>query len=149
MPRNKSSLGALALLLIGSAAHAQEAPRGRTGNRIRLELLRSPEVRKELAVSDDQTKAIEQALAPLLEPSGVTRGAQTLSAEERQKRFEQLSQQRAAASKLAAEEIDQILDHQQSTRLKQLWLQRLGAAALIQPEVVEDLSLTHASFFGY
>lgn len=142
MSRCKILLGALAFLLIGSAALAQEAPRGRVGDRIRLELLRSPEVRKELAVSDDQTKEIEQALAPLLEPSGVPRGAQNVSAEERQKRFEQLSKQRAAASKLVAEKVDQILNHQQRTRLKQLWLQRLGAAALIQPEVVEELGLT-------
>ncbi|HVA50270.1 MAG TPA: M56 family metallopeptidase [Pirellulales bacterium] len=133
-----------------SQQKTQEAPRGRVGDRLRpgprfgtsVELLRSPEVRKELAVSDEQTQEIEEAFAPLLELSGATREAQNLSPEERQKRFEETNKKGVAASKLVAEKVDQILNPQQRTRLKQLWLQWLRAGALIQPEVVEELGLT-------
>jgi hypothetical protein len=155
MFRCNSSLGALALVSIVfvsiiSAVLAQEPPRGRVADRLRLgprfgrpiELLRSPEVRKELAISDEQTQQIEEAFAPLLELSGVTREAQNLSPEERQKRFEETNKKGVAASKLVAEKVDQILNAQQRTRLKQLWLQWLRANALIQPEVVEELGLT-------
>lgn len=139
-----SSLRALVLLSIVSAASAQETPHGRLGDRIRLDLLRSPEVRKELAVSEEQTKEIEEAFAPLDELSGGTREAQNPSPEEQQKRFEERQKKGAAATKLVAEKVDHILNHQQRARLKQLWLQRLRAIALIQPEVVEALGLTEA-----
>jgi hypothetical protein len=142
MFRSKHSLAVLALLSIVSAASAQEASRGRWGERIRLDLLRLPEVRKELAASDQQAKAIDEAFAPLLEPTGGSREAQNLSPQERQKRFEEMQKKGEAASKLVAEKIDQILNAQQRIRLKQLWLPRLTAAALIQPEVVEELGLT-------
>lgn len=147
MLRYGSSFRALAIVSIASvpmlsAALAQEPPRGRVGERIRLDLLRSPEVRKELALSDEQAKEIEEAFAPMDELSGGAREAQNPSPEKRQKRFDEIQKNVAAASKLVAEKVDQILSQPQRTRLKQLWLQRLSAAAFIQPEVVEELGLT-------
>jgi len=133
-----------------AAALAQEPPRGRVGDQLRLgprfgtsvELLGSPEVRKELGVSDEQTQQIEEAFAPLLELSGDSREAQNLTPDERQKRFEEFNKKGVAASKLVLEKVDQILNPQQRARLKQLWLQWRRASALTLPEVVEELGLT-------
>lgn len=143
-------LGALALSSIVSVLAAQEPPGGRAGDKLRfgprfgsrIELLRMPEVRKELAISDEQTQQIEEAFAPLLELSGDSREAQNLSPEDRRKRFEEINKKGAAASKLVAEKVDQILDPQQRTRLKQLAVQSQRAGALAQPDIVKELRMT-------
>src|SRR5215469_5432264 len=116
MFRCKNSLGALALasimsVSILSAVLAQEPPGGDVWNKLRgvqtvgnpTDLLRGPRVRKELAISDKQTRQIVEAFEPLLEVRGNFREAQNLSPEDRRKHIEEMGKKVAAAGKLVAE----------------------------------------------
>jgi Spy/CpxP family protein refolding chaperone len=154
MLRSKSLFFAVALLLFASVASAQQQPRG--GGRggfggpfggmfnSPVGLLRMPEVQKELNLSDEQTKEVDESLAQI----GPGRGGfnfqelQNLSDEERQKRMEEMRAKAEEATKAAEEKMNKILKPEQLARLKQLNLQRQGAMALSRPDVAKDLGLT-------
>lgn len=154
MLRNKVPRGLpLLLAAIVSSAMAQEPsprrPAATTfgpmfGNPI--ELLRTGqlrgEVRKELAITADQEKEIEEAFKPVNELRGDSWEAQNLEPDERKKRMEEISKRGVERSKAAEEKLYQILNPKQVSRLKQLWLRFRGDGALSQPEVAKQLGLT-------
>lgn len=151
MLRSIGSCSGLALVIVVSAVMAQEQSQRRGAGVIfapgnPAELLRSgpmrEEVRKELAISDEQTKQMEEAFAPLKELDGDFREAQGLAPEERRKRMTEIATKRAAEGKLAEERLNQILKPEQRARWKQLWLQRQGNVVLLQPEIAKQLGLT-------
>lgn len=107
-----------------------------------IELLEGPAVRKELAISDEQMQQLEAAFAPLRELGGDFNDAQNLNPADRQKRFQEIAKKGTAASELVAEKVDQILNTEQRTRLKQLWVRSQGVYALRKPEVANELGLT-------
>lgn len=111
-----------------------------------IELLRTlqvrDEVRKELSISEEQAKQIEEAFKPLNELSGDFREAQGLTPEERQKRMQKIFKKGKEESKLAEEKVNRILTPEQRARWKQLWLQFQGTAVLLQPEIAKELRLT-------
>ena len=53
-----------------------------------------------------------------------------------------MNQKGLAANKLVGEKVDQILNPEQRTRLKQLWVRSQGVYALRKPEVANELGLT-------
>lgn len=148
-------LGAMALAIIVSTAMGQQLPRVPRpvsggplfGNPI--ELLRRlrvhDAVRKELAISEEQAKQIEEAFRPLSELDGDFWEAQNLQPEERRPRMQALFKKGVEESKLAEEKVKDILTPEQVVRFKQLWLQWLqleGVPVLTQPETAKELGLT-------
>lgn len=142
----------MAFLVLMSAALGQEKPGGR-GPVFRgpmfggaIEILRTgrmrDEVRKDLAISEDQAKKIEEAFKPLNELRGDFMEAQNLAPEDRQKRMKEIFEKGAAESKLAEARLNEIFNAEQRARFKQLWLQAQGAAAFIQPETADELGLS-------
>lgn len=109
-------------------------------------LLRMPEVRQELATSDEQNKQIDETLAALGEQMRASFGSfqelQNLDEDERAKRFAEARQASEAANKKADEKLAGILDGKQLARLNGLRLQREGAAGLLRPEVAKQLALS-------
>jgi Spy/CpxP family protein refolding chaperone len=111
-------------------------------------LLRIAEVQRELNLSSEQKQQIETLLADAVQKVRVSLGQvnfqdlQTLSEEERQKRFDEMRKNAEEATKGIDEKVGKILNEEQGKRLKQLQLQREGAMALNRPEVIQKLALT-------
>ncbi len=106
-------------------------------------LLGMPEVQKELSLSDDQTKQVTALLAEAGEKMRASfAGMRNLSAEERDKRRDEMRKKFEAAGKDLDEKVGKILDTKQVERLHQLQLQREGAMALSRPEVIKKLDLS-------
>ncbi len=109
-------------------------------------LLQIPEVRRELALREDQqealdklVRAVQQSLFEALDMGALF--GQDLSEQERQVLVE-LAQGKAAAVVAESEkEVAQLLDGQQVARLEQLLLQRAGVAALLREDVAKQLEL--------
>ncbi|HWB08045.1 MAG TPA: hypothetical protein VG826_02285 [Pirellulales bacterium] len=107
-------------------------------------LLSMPEVRKELSVSDEQGKEIDDVLAALRESRGgfSFQEFQNLSNDERQNRMQEMRAKAEEAEKAAAERLNKILKPEQLTRLNQSVLQRQGTTALTRPEITNRLGLS-------
>ena len=158
MLRARTALVVMALLLSVSVASAQNQPRGRgrggfggggfggMGGMFNnpVGLLRMPEVQKELNLSEEQTKQVDNALADLNPGRGGFnfQELQNLSDEDRQKRMEEMRKKGEEAMKAAEEKMNKVLKPEQLTRLKQLALQRQGVTALTRPEVAKNLGLS-------
>lgn len=147
MLRTKNVLGALALVLMASLVSAQDQPsRGRRGGfggpggmmGSPVGLLRMPEVRKELSLTEEQNKQVEAALEQANPGRGGFGGQQDLSQEERQKRMEEMRKKMDEATA----SVKKVLTPEQNKRLEQLTLQRQGAGALARPEVAKQLGLS-------
>ena len=69
---------------------------------------------------------------------------QSLSADEREKRFSEMRKKFEESGKEIDEKVGKLLDAKQAERLHQLTLQREGAMALTRPEVVKKLDLSEA-----
>jgi hypothetical protein len=148
MIRRFTLVAMLLALAIVPAASAQQRGRGGFGGfggaqASSAALLRIPEVRQELKLTDDQQKQVEEALGSRRGGQGFNReDFQNLSQEERQKRFAELREQAEKASKETDEKIAKILDESQQKRLGELRLQREGINALRRKEVAEKLGLS-------
>jgi Spy/CpxP family protein refolding chaperone len=107
-------------------------------------LLAIPDVQKELGVSDEQKKELADVQKQMRAAfAGFNfRDMQSLSQEEREKRFAETRKKGEEANKAADEKIAKILDAKQLERLGQLRLQRQGVMALTRSEVAKDLGLT-------
>lgn len=109
-------------------------------------LLAIPDVQKELAVSDEQKKQVDELVSNLQEQMRGAFGSfeeiQNLSQEERQKRLEESRKRSEEANKNAEEKLGKILDAKQLERLNQLRLQREGQAAFNRAEIAKQLGLT-------
>lgn len=153
MLRAKGSCAGSALAMMVSIVMAQEQPSrprlaisGGPMYGTAIELLRLPrfrdEVRKELAISEEQAKEIEEAFKPFEELNGDFRESRNLDREDQQKRQQEIFKKGVEESKLAEEKLNRILKSEQRVRWKQLWLQLQGAQVLLQPEVAKGLGLT-------
>lgn len=108
-------------------------------------LLSTPEVQKELSITDDQKGLIDEMLADLRQGGGQRPdfgSFRDLSEEERAKRFEEMRKQAEERTKQAEDALKAILNEQQFARYSQLRLQRQGVMALSRPEVADQLGLT-------
>jgi len=109
-------------------------------------LLAMPEVRKELAATEEQGKQIDELLAAQQEQTRALFGnfqeLQNLPEEERAKRFAEAGEKIQEARRKVVEKIATILDQAQFTRFNQLRLQREGVTALARTEVADQLGLS-------
>lgn len=124
-------------------------PAGRgAGNNSGVMLLRMPEVRKELSIRDEQTKAIDELADDLQEQIREVfgrinfRDLQDLSDDERQATFAENRKKTEELGKQADLKLEKLLDAPQLARLSQLRVQREGAAALVRPEISKELKLS-------
>jgi Spy/CpxP family protein refolding chaperone len=121
---------------------------GRGGGGSSAMLLGMAEVQKELNLSDEQKKQIEALGQDVREKFRASVGQfnfqelQNLSAEEREKRLGELRKKGEEVAKGVDEKVGKILDAKQVERLHQLQLQRAGAMALSQPDVIKKLGLS-------
>lgn len=113
------------------------------------DLLGSPEVQKELSVTDEQKGLIEDMVADLREQrrssfsgGGGFQGFQNLSQEERQKLFDEMRKKGEELTKKSDEMVNMILEPKQADRLNQLKIQRAGAGAFAMPDIQKKLGLT-------
>ncbi|MGC8668939.1 MAG: hypothetical protein ACP5VE_12570 [Chthonomonadales bacterium] len=107
-----------------------------------LMLLNIPEVQKELKMTQPQIEKLQakmqevrQSMRELMQGAGGPQAFGNMSNEERQKLFAKMAE---ISNKAAAD----ILDTTQLKRFKQLEIQRQGAQAFRNPEVVNALQLT-------
>jgi hypothetical protein len=152
MLRHGSVLIAVVLALVVSAVPAQErrAPGAGLGGMQMPSsmLLRIPEVRTELGVSESQKKQLDDLAAEVTEQLKSSFGQfnfqefQKLSQEEREKRMSEMRTKAEETGKQVDAKVNKILDSKQLARLNQLQIQREGSAAFSRPEVVKRLSLT-------
>ncbi len=156
MLRRSVLMSGLVLVLIVSLASAQQRRgQGRRGfggrgfGAMRASsamLLGIEEVQKELGLSDEQKKQVDELLSDVREQMRSSFGGfqemQDLSQEEREERFAEMRKKAAATNKQADEKVGSILDTKQAERLGQLRIQREGLRALSRPEIAERLGLT-------
>ncbi len=113
-------------------------------------LLGIPEVQTELGLASDQKTEVTTLLTEAREKMRSSFGQvnfqelQNLSQEERQKRFDEMVKKAEEANKGLDEKITKILKPEQSTRFKQLQLQRQGARALTTADVIARLKISDA-----
>ena len=157
--RGMTICGCVCLLLAGGLAAQERGGFGRGGfgpgmrfnmGSPNVGLLRNPEVRKELTLRDDQTKALDSLLDETEEQMRNSfampnfQELQDLSPEERQKRMDENRRKSEEAAKVVDGKLAKILDAKQSDRLKQLRWQREGARALLQSDVAKQIPLSAA-----
>ena len=162
MLRRTMFLSGLALLIAAaSTVQAQDRPRGQGfqfgfggggfgGASFDANLLGSPEVQKELGVSDEQKGLIEDMLTDLQsqrqqafrQGGGGFQNFQDLSEEERGKLMEEGRKRMEEMNKKTEEMINMVLEPKQTERFGQLRLQRAGVGAISRPDIAEKLSIT-------
>lgn len=108
-----------------------------------ISLVRNPNVREEIKLTDEQSIQIDEVFAKLTatrrESSAGLRGA---SVEERQKKFAEIQEKMKVQSEDANKEIEKALKPEQLARLEQISIQRQGLLALNNPSVAKKLKLT-------
>jgi hypothetical protein len=150
--------GLVVLLAAATVAQAQDRRPGRGGfgfsgfgggfGASSSQLLGTPEVQKELGVTDEQKGLIEDMVADIREKmreafaGGGFQDFQNLSQEERQKRREENRKKGEEIQKKADEMVSMILEQNQLDRLQQLKLQREGVNAFSRDEVAQKLNLS-------
>ncbi len=137
---------ALALVLLVTSA-AQQLGRG-GGMHIpptvtNIMMMRSEPVQKELALSDEQTKAITEIATQMQsEAMEIMSGLQDLTPEERQAEMANVMQMVTDRAKELQKKVDEILDDKQTARVKELSIQQRGVDALGDEEVITALKIT-------
>ncbi len=156
MLRRSVLMSGLVLVLIVSTASAQQrrgqGRRGFGGRGFRgmrassAMLLGIEEVQKELGLSDEQKKQVDELLSDVREQMRSSFGGfqemQDLSQEERAERFAKVIEKVEVTNKQTDEKVGKILDAKQAERLGQLRIQREGLRALSRPKIAERLGLT-------
>lgn len=111
-------------------------------------LLRMPEVRTELAVTEAQQSSVDGLISAAEERWREAMTAVnpqdffTLSDAERQERMEAMRKQIETIDQEFAGKLKKVLSAEQQTRFAELALQRLGPVALLVPKIAEQLSLS-------
>jgi hypothetical protein len=154
--------GLVLLIAAASTVQAQDRPRGGGfqfgfggggmfgGASFDANLLASPEVQKELGVSDEQKGLIEDMLTDLQsqrqqafrQGGGGFQNFQDLSEDERRKLIEEGQKRMEEMNKKTEEMINMVLEPKQTERFGQLRLQRAGVGAFNRLDIAEKLALT-------
>jgi hypothetical protein len=141
------SLFSAALVVLALVATSARAQFGR-GLQIppvvqNIFLLRTEAVQKEIDLSADQNKSISDiALKMQSEAMEVLSGLQDLTEEERKEELPNLMKMLGEKGKELQAKVDKILNPKQTVRMKELSLQRRGAGALQDEEVIAALKLS-------
>ena len=139
-----------ALALTASTAWAQpgRGPGGPMGGMMGgqgmgLMLLANAQVQKELELVDDQKAKIKELSDKLqADMREAFSGMRDLSAEERQKKMEELRKKGEERITSLQKDVDKILLPHQQKRLKQIRFQTLGDRALSDAEIIKELGIT-------
>lgn len=106
-------------------------------------LLRNPKVQEELKLTDEQKNKIKEAHAKLnAERRELFAAAQGLQGQERNKKFREASQKLQKKTAEVNKTIKDSLTKEQSERLDQISLQRMGLRALSNKEIAAKLKIT-------
>ncbi len=111
-------------------------------------LLTMPEVQKELGMTDEQNAKVEDLRGEMRDDfrsamSGIDfQALRDMSEEERDKKMAEIRTKSEELSKQSDAKVAKVLDEKQMKRLKQLQIQREGAAAFTRAEVLGKLALT-------
>jgi hypothetical protein len=139
----------VSVAMVAAAVGAEQQRRGQRGPGQRggfgglgmtlAQVASNENVQKEIALRPDQREKLRGAMAEL-RPQGMGREAmQDLSAEARQ----ELRAKREAAAKQLEAKLAETLTAEQMKRVKEIWMQALGASGAVQqPEVAEALGIT-------
>ena len=106
-----------------------------------LMLLMSAEVREEIGLDAEQGAALKK-LSESLRPERPDADFRSMSNEERTEFFESMRTKMQEKAKEAKEQLQDVLFPGQMKRLNELAIQRMGLAALNNPEVAEKLKIT-------
>lgn len=115
-----------------------------------LALLGIVDVQKELGVTEEQMRKVEDLVARTQEQmrnqmeSVNFADLQNLQPDERDKRMEEMRRKSEEMTRAADTQLAKILDTKQISRLTQLRWQRLGTAAFARSEVIKELDITDA-----
>jgi hypothetical protein len=148
-----SFLSGLFMALVATLVYAQPPGGGGFGGPGGMQmsaagLLAMPEVQKELNITDDQKPKLDELRTEIQKDmqsamSGVDfQAMRDMSQEERTKAMAEIRTKTQALTKQTDAKLEKILDETQMKRLKQLRIQRSGAAAFTTPDVVAKLALT-------
>lgn len=136
------------LTICAAVAAAQNPPREGRGRGMRdgtssVMLLRSEQVQKELKLTDEQKTKL-QALADKIRSETRQRmsGLRDLSSEERRKKFDEMRPEMQKLEESQRKDVAAILNPDQARRFRQIELQQLRSAALLQADVATTLRLT-------
>jgi Spy/CpxP family protein refolding chaperone len=129
-----------ACVLAASWATAQPPKGGRGGGGMGMmgggmmsaALLRSPQVQQELRFTEDQKQKLQEAGQQM---AGDFAGLATMDPADRMKKMEELQ-------KNISDKLSSLLTPEQNKRLKEIGLQVQGAAAVMTPEVAQELGVT-------
>ena len=144
----RHALLAGAVLALSMTSSAQAQLRGGRGFSIppvvqNIMLMRAEAVQKELALEEAQTKEITALAAQMQsEAMEIFSGLQDLTPEERQKEMPLVMKMITEKGKELQEKVDKVLNAKQSTRMKELSLQRRGVDALQDDTVIAELKLS-------
>ena len=122
----------------GQGRPGLQALSGAGGGRV----LAMPEVQKELGLSDEQKKRVDDLLKDLGMSEADRKGLQALSKEERRERLKEAAKKSQENAGKTKEAVKSILDAKQLERFNQLVLQAEGVMALARPDVTEKLGLS-------
>jgi hypothetical protein len=153
--------GLILSIAAASTVEAQDRPRGGGlqfggpggfgGAAFDVRLLATPEVQKELSISDEQKGLIEDMIADVQNQmqQGFRQGGgggfqnfQNLSDEERRKLQEEGQKRMAEMNKKTEEMMGVVLEPKQSERFGQMRLQRAGVGSFSRADIAEKLALT-------
>ena len=136
---------ALALVLLATSSAQAQFGRGfRIPATVQnIMLMRSPEVQKELTLSEDQAKAIGTIATEMQSTAmEIISGLQDLTAEEREEEMPNVMEMVTEEAKALQDRVDEILDGEQTARMKELSLQARGMEALADEETIAALKVT-------
>ncbi|MGO9115407.1 MAG: hypothetical protein ACLP9L_39860 [Thermoguttaceae bacterium] len=145
-----SALSGFMLVFLATTSFAQP-PGGRGFGVMRMPagmLLTMPEVQKELGMTDEQNAKVEDLRGEMRDDfrsamSGIDfQALRDMSEEERDKKMAEIRTKSEELSKQSDAKVAKVLDEKQMKRLKQLQIQREGAAAFTRAEVLGKLALT-------
>ncbi|MBI3838870.1 MAG: hypothetical protein HY288_13185 [Planctomycetia bacterium] len=132
-------------MLMASSASAQFFGRGmRVPPSVRnIMMLRSDAVKKELDLSADQQKSLDEIAAQMQsEAMEIISGLQDLTPEEREKELPSLLKTMTEKGKELQAQVDKVLNAKQLTRMKELSIQQRGPEAFEDEEVATALKLS-------
>ncbi len=136
MRRTAMLFTVLGLIVLASAPAQAQRRGGRGGfggmRNNALFMLRSPELQKELKLSDDQRADIGGLMS---EAIGAMQDLRDADPEERREVMQELMEEGQA-------ELKKILNEDQQKRLHEIQLQQQGAAGIVSAEVAKELKIT-------
>jgi Spy/CpxP family protein refolding chaperone len=132
-----------AVMMMACIVSAQDRPRQGGPGRMGMmggggRILRNEAVQKELNITDEQKKKLEEVLSAGGRGPGGGRNFQDMSDDEKAKAREEMEKRSAEQEK----KINEILNDKQQARYKQLRLQAAGAMAFMGEDLQKELGIT-------